>query len=114
MRRALGGPRTPNLTAIELGGAWPPPTFHRRSRSAATRTPFGDAEYNRRLSQHRVDAVKQILEDKYPSLRSHVHATGLGPPSPVAPNRLNGRDNPAGRRQNRRVELEFHKVVEHP
>jgi outer membrane protein OmpA-like peptidoglycan-associated protein len=67
----------------------------------------GSDEYNDRLSQQRADAVKEFLEDRYPNLRGRIHAVGRGEREPVAPNEIDGRDNPAGRALNRRVEIEF-------
>jgi OOP family OmpA-OmpF porin len=34
-----------------------------------------------------------------------LDAVGYGETKPVAPNQLNGKDNPAGRQANRRVEI---------
>ena len=74
----------------------------------------GSDEYNDRLSQQRADAVKEFLEDRYPNLRGRVHAVGRGEREPVAPNEIDGRDNPAGRALNRRVEIEFDAQVPSP
>jgi outer membrane protein OmpA-like peptidoglycan-associated protein len=71
----------------------------------------GSDEYNDRLSQQRADAVRAFLEDRYPNLRGRVHAAGHGEREPVAPNEVDGHDNPAGRAENRRVEIEFDAVV---
>jgi outer membrane protein OmpA-like peptidoglycan-associated protein len=67
----------------------------------------GSDAYNDRLSQQRAEAVRDFLEQRYPNLRGRVHAIGRGEREPVAPNEVDGRDNPAGRAQNRRVEIEF-------
>jgi outer membrane protein OmpA-like peptidoglycan-associated protein len=67
----------------------------------------GSDEYNDRLSQQRAEAVKAFLEERYPNLRGRIHAAGRGEREPVAPNEIDGRDNPAGRALNRRVEIEF-------
>ena len=67
----------------------------------------GGDDYNDRLSQARADAVKTFLEDRFPNLRGRVHAVGHGEREPVAPNEVDGHDNPAGRALNRRVEIEF-------
>jgi outer membrane protein OmpA-like peptidoglycan-associated protein len=69
---------------------------------------IGSSAYNLDLSQRRADAVKAILEERYANLRGHVDAQGLGATNFVAPNRLGGRDDPEGRRKNRRVEVVFH------
>ena len=67
----------------------------------------GGDDYNDRLSQERADAVKAFLEDRFPNLRGRIHAVGHGEREPVAPNEIDGHDNPAGRALNRRVEIEF-------
>lgn len=67
----------------------------------------GSPEYNQRLSERRAEAVKQLLEANYPNLIGHIVAEGYGEDRPVAPNEIDGRDNPAGRALNRRVEIEF-------
>jgi outer membrane protein OmpA-like peptidoglycan-associated protein len=72
---------------------------------------IGSAAYNLDLSQRRADAVKAILEGRYSSLRGHVVSQGLGATHFVAPNRRDGRDDPEGRRKNRRVEVLFHMDV---
>lgn len=65
---------------------------------------IGTKAYNLKLSQGRANAVKNYLvahgvnDDR---LSTH----GYGEADPVAPNRINGHDNPAGRAKNRRVEL---------
>ncbi len=69
---------------------------------------IGSSAYNLDLSQRRADAVKAILEERYANLRGHVDAQGLGATNFVAPDRLGGRDDPEGRRKNRRVEVVFH------
>jgi len=58
----------------------------------------GDA-YNQRLSEQRAEAVRDyIVAQGVPG--SSVKATGFGMADPVASN-----DTPAGRQQNRRVEI---------
>lgn len=60
----------------------------------------GSAKTNEVLSQKRADAVKSLLvSDGIP--RSVVSTMGMGPSNPVADNK-----NSAGRKQNRRVEIE--------
>jgi outer membrane protein OmpA-like peptidoglycan-associated protein len=66
---------------------------------------IGSAAYNQGLSERRAEAVKAILEDRYPTLKGHVQTHGYGATRPVADNRKNGHDNPEGRRLNRRVEV---------
>lgn len=59
----------------------------------------GDEQSERQLSQGRADSVKSVLvENGVPS--SSVTSQGLGDADPVASN-----DTPAGREQNRRVEI---------
>jgi len=65
---------------------------------------LGAPAYNRALSQRRADAVKAEL------VRlgvTGVTAKGYGEARPVAPNEVGGKDDPAGRAKNRRVELVF-------
>lgn len=66
---------------------------------------IGTEAYNQRLSERRAAAVRDYLVSRgvNPSI---VSAYGVGESQPIAPNTLpNGRDNPAGRAQNRRVEI---------
>jgi outer membrane protein OmpA-like peptidoglycan-associated protein len=72
----------------------------------------GDHDYNQGLSERRAEAVKEFLEEEYPNLAGHVDAKGFGENQPVAPNTLaDGRDNPAGRQANRRVDIELTEKV---
>jgi len=59
----------------------------------------GSAEFNQQLSEKRANAVMEYFIDKGIS-KSRVSATGYGLSKPAASN-----DTPAGRAQNRRVEL---------
>jgi outer membrane protein OmpA-like peptidoglycan-associated protein len=59
----------------------------------------GDTEYNQRLSESRADSVRTYLLAQGIAAAS-VGAAGFGETQPVASN-----DTPAGRQQNRRVEL---------
>jgi hypothetical protein len=59
----------------------------------------GDADYNQRLSDNRADSVRAYLVAQGIASTS-VTTAGLGETQPVASN-----DTPAGRQQNRRVEL---------
>jgi OOP family OmpA-OmpF porin len=66
---------------------------------------IGTEAYNQRLSERRADTVRSYLVEKGVN-SSVVTAQGFGEADPVAPNALpNGKDNPAGRAQNRRVEI---------
>jgi outer membrane protein OmpA-like peptidoglycan-associated protein len=72
----------------------------------------GDPGYNVGLSKRRAETIKTLLETKYPNLKDHIETEGLGASEPVAPNSVGGKDNPEGRRKNRRVEISFAEVVE--
>jgi outer membrane protein OmpA-like peptidoglycan-associated protein len=61
----------------------------------------GSAEFNQILSQHRAEAVQGALLMRGVD-PSQITAIGRGASQPVASN-----DNPAGRQQNRRVEMIF-------
>ncbi len=71
----------------------------------------GSDAFNQGLSERRASAVQRLLEQRYPNLRGHIVARGFGESQPVAPNEIGVQDNPEGRRQNRRVEIEFSEVV---
>ncbi len=64
---------------------------------------IGTDEYNQDLSERRANSVKQALLAL--KVTTALDAIGYGETKPVAPNRLNGKDNPAGRQANRRVEI---------
>jgi OOP family OmpA-OmpF porin len=67
---------------------------------------IGTPPYNLGLSQRRATAVEAFLRTKVPRLS--YRAQGLGEADPVAPNTLpDGKDNPAGRQQNRRVVIAY-------
>jgi len=63
----------------------------------------GDA-YNQALSERRAHSVEQWLSANAQGLPP-LQASGRGEREPVAPNSVDGRDNPEGRQQNRRVEV---------
>lgn len=66
---------------------------------------IGSKAYNQQLSQERADSVKRYLVDHGVNSR-RLTTKGFGESNPVAPNtKPNGSDNPAGRAQNRRVEM---------
>ncbi len=65
----------------------------------------GEDTVNLPLSHRRADAVAQALQERVSGLT--VHTDGRGSADPVAPNSVNGQDNPAGRARNRRVEITF-------
>lgn len=63
----------------------------------------GSDEYNLDLSKRRAAAVMAALQQRSISLPQE--SRGYGEAKPVAPNEINGQDHPAGRQQNRRVEI---------
>jgi outer membrane protein OmpA-like peptidoglycan-associated protein len=66
---------------------------------------IGDDSVNLPLSRQRADAVAQALRERIPGLTLRVD--GRGSANPIAPNSIDGQDNPAGRTRNRRVEITF-------
>jgi outer membrane protein OmpA-like peptidoglycan-associated protein/tetratricopeptide (TPR) repeat protein len=64
----------------------------------------GREEYNLALSQRRAQAVLDYLE-KNGVERARMSARGFGGKNAVAPNVVNGKDNPMGRQLNRRTEF---------
>jgi OOP family OmpA-OmpF porin len=66
---------------------------------------IGSDAYNQRLSERRAHAVSAYLQSRGID-PSRIKVEGRGEKQPVAPNRVNGRDNPEGRQKNRRVEIE--------
>lgn len=65
---------------------------------------IGSKSYNLQLSQGRADSVKSYLVSHGVD-SDRMTTKGYGEADPVAPNRINGHDNPEGRAKNRRVEL---------
>lgn len=74
----------------------------------------GSDAYNQNLSERRAAAVRGYFADEHDIPRRRLDAVGLGESHPVAPNTIDGQDNPAGRRQNRRVEIVVEGVTEQP
>ena len=64
---------------------------------------IGSDEYNQALSEDRAQAVLDGLADR--GVTTDLDAEGFGESRPVAPNEIDGQDNPAGRQLNRRVEI---------
>jgi len=64
---------------------------------------IGSDSYNQELSEARAAAVVSGLEER--GVTTSLTAQGFGETRPVAPNEVDGADNPAGRQLNRRVEL---------
>jgi len=63
----------------------------------------GEDAYNQGLSERRAQAVQAALRQR--GTTQQVEARGFGEREPVAPNELEGKDNPSGRQLNRRVEI---------
>jgi OOP family OmpA-OmpF porin len=70
---------------------------------------IGGAKYNLRLAQKRVDKCIKYLISK--GVRpDQLQGKAMGKCCPIAPEMVNGKDNPEGRKKNRRVE---YKVLNH-
>lgn len=67
---------------------------------------IGSDAYNLRLSRRRAGAVVAALRAPAGSGK-RFFARAHGESSPLAPNRENGKDNPAGRAKNRRVTISY-------
>jgi OOP family OmpA-OmpF porin len=66
----------------------------------------GTEEYNQKLSEKRAEAVRQWLIKDGAAEKAKILATGYGELKPIAPNTTpDGKDNPEGRAENRRVEV---------
>jgi outer membrane protein OmpA-like peptidoglycan-associated protein len=66
----------------------------------------GTEEYNQKLSERRAEATRQYLIKEGAVDKEMISATGYGELRPVAPNKTKeGKDNPEGRAENRRVEV---------
>jgi len=66
----------------------------------------GTEEYNQKLSETRAEAVRQYLIKDGASEKAKISTTGYGELKPIAPNTTkDGKDNPEGRAENRRVEV---------
>ncbi|MCR6626493.1 MAG: OmpA family protein [Pseudoxanthomonas sp.] len=63
----------------------------------------GSDDYNQSLSERRAESVVDALRKR--GAAQQADARGYGETQPVAPNELRGKDNPAGRQLNRRVEI---------
>ncbi|WP_242111523.1 OmpA family protein [Luteimonas aquatica] len=63
----------------------------------------GTEDYNQDLSERRAQSVAAALRQR--GAAQDASAKGYGESQPVAPNDLQGQDNPAGRQLNRRVEI---------
>jgi outer membrane protein OmpA-like peptidoglycan-associated protein len=64
----------------------------------------GDDKYNQKLSERRAQSVRKYLAAEGATLK--MSTRGWGEKKPVAPNaKPDGKDDPAGRQKNRRVEI---------
>jgi outer membrane protein OmpA-like peptidoglycan-associated protein len=70
---------------------------------------IGDPGYNLSLSEQRAEAVRAELEKALAGSSTRIQAKGYGETKPVAPNEQGGKDDPAGRAKNRRVEVTYEK-----
>ncbi|MEH1166257.1 OmpA family protein [Micromonospora sp. CPCC 205539] len=70
---------------------------------------IGDDAQNLALSRRRAEAVRDALAPGVAGSQITYEIIGFGETRPVAPNTLNGKDNPKGRASNRRVEIRFDK-----
>ncbi|URM95729.1 OmpA family protein [Actinomadura madurae] len=70
---------------------------------------IGDPGYNLRLSEQRAEAVTAELRKAVAGAGLRIEAKGYGETRPVAPNEQGGKDDPAGRAKNRRVEVTYEK-----
>lgn len=67
---------------------------------------IGSRQYNQRLSESRAASVAAALRRTLAEPRK-IRTEGRNFSEPIAPNEINGEDNPAGRARNRRVEISF-------
>jgi outer membrane protein OmpA-like peptidoglycan-associated protein len=65
----------------------------------------GDDTYNQRLSEQRAAAVQTRLTALVEGIEVTFEVAGNGEADPVAPDTIDGQDNPEGRAKNRRVEI---------
>jgi OmpA-OmpF porin, OOP family len=66
----------------------------------------GTEQYNQKLSERRAEAVRQYLINEGAVDKTRISARGYGKSRPIAPNKTKeGKDNPEGRAENRRVEV---------
>jgi OOP family OmpA-OmpF porin len=71
---------------------------------------IGGVKYNLKLAQKRVEVCIQYLMNKGVR-RDQLQGKAMGKCCPIAPETIHGKDNPAAREKNRRVE---YKVLNHP
>jgi outer membrane protein OmpA-like peptidoglycan-associated protein len=66
----------------------------------------GNDDYNMKLSQNRAQSVVNYMVKKGITV-DRLKATGMGETEPIAPNEINGKDNPEGRQLNRRTDFKI-------
>lgn len=71
---------------------------------------IGDPAYNLSLSEQRAKAVESELRDALKGTPLQIQAKGYGETRPIAPNEKDGKDDPAARAKNRRVEITYEKL----
>ena len=82
------------------------PTYCHRCYLYLLTAPKGTEQYNQKLSERRAEAVKHYLIKEGAADNAKISARGYGKSRPIAPNKTKGgKDNPAGRAENRRVEI---------
>jgi OOP family OmpA-OmpF porin len=67
---------------------------------------IGSRSYNQRLSERRAEAVARVLRRQIDDGRD-ITTEGRNFSEPIAPETIDGEDNPRGRARNRRVEISF-------
>lgn len=67
----------------------------------------GEEDYNQTLSEQRAEAVRAALAEAMTRSDLTFEVQGRGENDPVAPNQIEGRDNPDGRARNRRVTIVY-------
>ncbi|MDA2807388.1 OmpA family protein [Nocardiopsis suaedae] len=67
----------------------------------------GSDERNVPLSEERAEAVEKELSGLLDGVDVTFETNGHGSADPVAPNEIDGEDNPEGREKNRRVEIRY-------
>jgi OOP family OmpA-OmpF porin len=67
---------------------------------------IGTRRYNQRLSERRAGAVAEAIRNRLDAGRT-ITTEGRNFSEPVAPETIDGEDNPRGRARNRRVEISF-------
>ncbi|WP_017622656.1 OmpA family protein [Nocardiopsis chromatogenes] len=67
----------------------------------------GSDERNIPLSEERAEAVEEELSALLDGVDVTFETNGHGSADPVAPNEIDGEDNPEGREKNRRVEIRY-------